>query len=237
MNLWPFPLLGILAGILTTIAGQGGGLMLLLACSTLLGPHAALAVTAPALLFGNLHRSILLRGHIDRSVAVRVVVGAIPGALVGGFLVGITPAWALRAILVGMTVIAVAKAAGVFRFAVPRGALAPTGMILGAMTGASGGAGVLFAPVLLSSGLSGRAFVATASVIALCTHVGRVAGYAGLGLFSRSLVLPTIAITVSIFVGNAIGDRLRRFFAERLTTFLEYATLVVCVVLSVAGLG
>src|SRR5262245_36184409 len=67
-------LLGLAAGSLTTVAGQGGGLLLLLACSTLAGPHEALAITAPALLLGNLHRAVWLRAHINKSIALRMIV-------------------------------------------------------------------------------------------------------------------------------------------------------------------
>src|SRR5689334_20783752 len=101
-------LLGLGAGVLTTIAGQGGGLVLLLACSAIFGPHAALAVTAPALLMGNLHRAFMLRAYVDRKVALRVIAGALPGALVGGLLSGVIPSWALRVLLVGMTGLAIA---------------------------------------------------------------------------------------------------------------------------------
>jgi uncharacterized membrane protein YfcA len=235
-----FLLLGLAAGALTTVAGQGGGLLLLLACSAILGPHEALAITAPALLLGNLHRAALLRTHIDRAIALRMIAGAVPGALVGGLLAGVTPAWVLRALLLAITAVAIAKALGFVRFNVSRKALAPAGVLIGGMTGTSGGAGVLFAPVLLSAGLTGRAFVATSSAVALATHVGRVAGYAGLGLFSRSLVGPTLAVTVAIFAGNALGDQLRTRLVRaglKSTTPIEYATLVVCVLLSVAGLG
>ena len=232
-----FLLLGLMAGVLTTVAGQGGGLVVLLACSALVGPHEALAITAPALLLGNLHRSVLLRVHIDRVVAARMIAGAIPGALVGGVLAGVTPAWTLRVLLVGMTAAAVAKAVGLVRFRVPRTALVPAGVLVGGMTGTSGGAGVLFAPVLLSIGLQGKVFVATSSAVALAAHVGRVAGYAGLGLFSRALVGPTIAVATAIFVGNALGSRLQALLSERRARAIEYGTLVVCVVLSVTGLG
>jgi uncharacterized protein len=244
-------LLGLGAGVLTTIAGQGGGLLLLLAISAFRGPHEALAITAPALLLGNLHRTLILRKFIDRAVAIRMVLGAVPGAFVGGMLVGVIPAWGLRALLIAITVVAVAKALGFIRFGVPRAALVPAGFGIGAMTGTSGGAGVLFAPVLLSAGLTGRAFVATSSTIAFSTHVGRVVGYAGLGLFSVGLILPTVFVTGAIFVGNALGDRIRTAFlggvddkdpvkiaaAAKRMTVLEYGTLVVCVVLSVVGLG
>jgi len=228
--------LGLGAGVLTTLAGQGGGLVLLLACSTIVGPHAALALTAPALLLGNLHRATLLRSSIDRPIAARVIAGALPGAVAGGLVAGITPAWALRTLLVLMTGLAVAKAVGLIRFEVPRAALAPAGFFVGGMTGTSGGAGVLFAPMLLSTGLRGRAFVATVSVVAVAAHVGRVAGYAGLGMFTRSLLLPTALVTLAIFAGNALGDRLRRHLTERHTAVLELSTLVVCVSLSVMGL-
>lgn len=240
-----FLLLGLGAGVLTTIAGQGGGLLLLLAISALRGPHEALAITAPALLLGNLHRTVLLRKFIDRPIAIRMVLGAVPGAFVGGLLVGVIPVWGLRVLLIAITLIAVAKALGFVRFGVPRSALVPAGLGIGTMTGTSGGAGVLFAPVLLSAGLTGRAFVATSSTIAFSTHVGRVVGYAGLGLFSIGLVLPTMLVTAAIFAGNALGDRIRTALlngngndaAAKRAAILEYGTLVVCVVLSVAGLG
>jgi uncharacterized membrane protein YfcA len=249
MGVLVFLPLGLMAGVLTTLAGQGGGLLLLLACSALAGPHAALAITAPALLLGNLHRATLLRRHIDRGVAARMIAGALPGALAGGMLVTAFPPGAVRIMLVVITVLAVAKALGLVRFFVPRAALVPAGFVIGGMTGTAGGAGVLSAPVLLSSGLTGRTFVGTSSVVAVATHVGRVAGYAGLGMFSRGLLAATVVVTVAILLGNALGDRVRTWLmppntqpssekrGERLMTTLEYATLVVCVVLSVAGLG
>jgi len=102
--------LGLLAGVLTTLAGQGGGLFLIVACSILVGPHEALAITAPALLLGNLHRAVLFRRFIHRGIAVRVVVGAIPGAFCGGLVAGAIPPWAIEALLVGLTVVAIARA-------------------------------------------------------------------------------------------------------------------------------
>lgn len=229
--------LGIVAGILTTVAGQGGGLMLLLAASALSGPHAALAMTTPALLLGNLHRAILFRRSIDRAVATRLVAGAVPGALLGGFAAGAAPPWLLQIVLVGVTALAVAKAAGKIAFAVPRGALLPAGFALGAMTGSAGGAGVLNAPILLAVGLRGAAFVGTSATLAFAAHVGRAAGYFGQGLFSAETLVGSAFLAAAIFVGNSLGERLRRRVDERWTIRLEHGVLVVCVVLSVLGLG
>lgn len=232
--------LGLAAGVLTTLAGQGGGLFLLLASSAVVGPHAALALTAPALLVGNAHRAFMLRRSVDRGVAKRMIAGALPGALVGGMLAGAIPTGALRALLLALTLVVILKALGKLVFDVPRGALAPAGFVVGAMTGTAGGAGVLVAPILLATGLTGSAFVGTTSTIAVAMHAGRVVAYGATGLFARDLVLPTFAVAVSIALGNALAARVaygKRRLPARVTTSLEYVVLAVCAVLSVAGVG
>jgi uncharacterized membrane protein YfcA len=197
------PALGLVAGVLTTISGQGGGLVLLLACSAL---------------------------------AARMIAGAVPGAFAGGLVAGWLPGGALEVVLVVLTAVAVAKATGLLRFSVPSGALAPAGLGLGMITGTSGGAGILLAPVLLSAGLSGTSFVATASAIAVAMHVGRVVAYGVTGLLSAELVRPTLLLTCAIFAGNALGGRIRAGLGPRASVRLEYGVLVTCVLLSLAGL-
>jgi len=229
--------LGVFAGALTTLAGQGGGLFLLLLCSVLIGPHAALAVSAPALLLGNLHRAVLFRRAIHRPTAGRMILGAVPGAFVGGLVAGVAPPLLLQALLVLVTTMAIARAAGWTRFSVPRAALGPAGFLLGAMTGTAGGAGVLLAPVLLASGLAGDAFIGTSAAIAVSLHVGRVVAYALAGLFTWDLARWTAVVTLAIFAGNALGERVRKKASPKATTRLEYVVLVVCVALSLLGLG
>jgi uncharacterized protein len=228
--------LGVFAGVLTTLAGQGGGLFLLLACSMLVGPHAALAITAPALLLGNFHRAWLFRRLIDRSIALRMIAGAIPGAFAGGLLAGALPSFVLQALLIALTLLAIAKALGWLAFRVPRWTLGPAGFAIGGLTGTAGGAGVLFSPVLLSAGLRGSAFVGTLSTIAVATHVGRVVAYGMNGLFTRELALATGVVALAIAFGNALGERARAKLSAAVATRIEYGVLVVCVGVSVVGL-
>jgi uncharacterized membrane protein YfcA len=232
--------LGLGAGALTSLAGQGGGLFLLVACSALYGPHAALTMTAPALVIGNLHRAWMYRRSIDRPIAVRMTIGGLPGALAGGLLAGALPESVFGFVLVAVTVLAIAKAVGVLRFSVPRAALAPAGFGIGAMTGTAGGAGVLLAPVLLSSGLTGAAYVGTSSLVAVVTHLGRMAAYGTVGFFSGpeagSTVGSAATLALAIFGGNAVVERMRSRISRhpKLVTGIEYVTLVACVALSVA---
>ncbi|MDB4934837.1 MAG: hypothetical protein JWP87_1809 [Labilithrix sp.] len=229
--------LGLFAGVLTTLAGQGGGLFLLLFCSLLVGPHAALAITAPALLLGNLHRAVLFRKAIDRKVAARMILGAVPGAFIGGLLAGALPEWILQVMLVVLTALSIARALKWLAFDVPRWALGPAGFVIGGLTGTAGGAGVLFAPVLLSAGLRGATFVGTISTVAVATHVGRVIAYGSNGVFTRDLVVPIVVVAVAIAAGNWAGERIRANLSDKATTRLEYGVLVMCVGVSVLGLG
>jgi uncharacterized membrane protein YfcA len=230
-------ILGVLAGVLSALAGQGGGLFLILACSVLIGPHAAIALTAPALMFGNAHRALLFRRAIDRPIVLRVVAGAVPGAIAGGLAAGAMPSWVLQVLLVSLTVLSILRAVGRLTFHVPKWAFGPAGLVVGGLAGTSGGAGVLFAPVLLSAGLRGPAFAGTIASIALATHAGRVLAYASSGLFRRELLLPTVAVALGIAAGNVLGRRARAFLSDRATTRVEYGVLVVCVGVSLLGLG
>ena len=230
-------LLGVAAGGLTTLAGQGGGLFLLLAVSAFLGPHAALAITSPALLFGNAHRAFLFRRWIDRAIAIRIIAGALPGAFFGGLVAGVLPPSALHVVLIGVTGLAIAKHLGWIRFVVPRAALGPSGFVIGGLTGTVGGAGVLQAPLLLAVGLTGSTFVGIISIVAVATHFGRVVAYGSFGLFRTDLLVPTLVVTLAIFAGNALAERVRKRLSDRTTVRLEYGTLVVCVALAAFGLG
>lgn len=227
--------LGLVAGVLTTLAGQGGGLVLLVACSAVLGPHTALAITSPALLLGNAHRALLYRRFLDRSIAAPVIASAMPAALAGGLAAERTPAPLLHALMLLLTAVALARAFGWVRLAVPRWGLFVAGAVVGAMTGATGGAGVMFAPILLATGLSGAAYVATLSTIAFATHTARVAAYGATGLLSTDLLGATAVLTVAIFAGNFVGERLRARIPARACAWLEYGSLVIAVALSVSG--
>lgn len=228
--------LGVAAGVLTTLAGQGGGLVLLLALAPFVGPHAALGLTTPALFLGNAHRAYLCRAAVDRRLAGLVVLGALPGAYLGGRLASSASPLFLRLALVAVTSLALAKAVGFLKFAVPRVAYAPAGAVIGALAGTSGGAGLLLGPLVYASGLRGPAFVGTVAVTAVALHAGRLVAYGAHGLLTVSSLPLAALLALGIFAGNALADRLRPRLGAHLTTRIELWTLIVCAVLSVVGL-
>ncbi len=227
--------LGLAAGALTTVAGLGGGQLLVLALAALFGPRAALVISAPALLAGNLHRLSMYHAHASWRIGLAFVAGALPGSLLGGLVAVELPGLAIQSLLIVTTLLAIARRFGWIQLAPRAAALGPAGFGIGAVCAASSGAGLLVAPLLLSTGLTGAAYVATSSFCAASMHLGRISGYALGGLFTADNLARSAVLGVAILTGNLLGDRLRRRIDARTTTWIEHGTLAACVLLAVIG--
>lgn len=229
--------LGVMAGALTTVAGLGGGMLLLLILALVWDPARALACTAPALLAGNLHRAWMFRADLDRSRLRAFALGAVPGATIGGLFAAAVDPRIIHVVLVATTAFAVLRAVLRWDLRVPTRSLAPAGAVVGALTGTSGGAGLLVAPVMLSTGLTGTAYVATVAGCAVAMHTGRIVGYAAGGLFTAELLGLAAVATLAIVSGNLIGKRARGALEKLPQSAIEHGVLVVCVALALAGIG
>jgi len=219
--------LGLLAGLLTTVAGMGGGLFLIVVLGVTRGPHAALALSAPALLVGNLHRAFLFRAHIDRRVATSLAAGAAPGALLGGLLLPAIPEAVVAALLAATTVLAVVRQLGRLRIDPGRLGLVLGSALVGVFAGTSGGAALLLAPLVLAAGLHGSAYIGTIAIAAIALHIGRMVAYGSVGLLGLEQAPEVAALLVGLFVGNLAGRHARAWVPERLESVLELGALVV----------
>jgi uncharacterized membrane protein YfcA len=228
--------LGLFAGALTTVAGLGGGMFLVLVLAAIEGPRAALAISAPALLAGNVHRLFLFRRDFRKDVGLAFATGALPGSLVGGLLAVSLPEWFIHGLLATTTGLAIARALGWWSWKPHPRTLAPIGFAIGVFCATSSGAGLLVAPVLLSTGLAGNAYVACGSFVAATMHAGRLSGYVLGGSFSADMIQTSALLAVAILAGNQIGERVRRHLHGRASTWIEHGTLVACVTLAVLGL-
>src|SRR5690606_14355929 len=161
-TMWLVATLGLAAGIVTTVAGMGGGLVLVLSLSLVLDPRVAIAASALPLMLGNVHRAYLFRRELAWRHAALFAAGAVPAALLAASFLDRMPTLAVRLVMIGVVAIAVAKALGLWKGEVPRGAMLPGGMAVGGLT-ATSGAAVMTAPLLMSAGLRGSAYIATAS--------------------------------------------------------------------------
>lgn len=229
-------LLGVAGGVLTTVAGLGGGIVVVLVISLFVDPRTALATTAPALLTGNVHRLWLFRESLDRKITLKFIAGAVPGAFLGSMLAIALPEIVLAWVLLGVSLLAAARAIGWLRWSPPPSTLAPAGFAAGSIA-ATSGAGILVSPVLLASGLKGEAFIATSAATAIAIHVARIAGYGIGGLITLERLGWSAAIAIGLLLGNFAGLALRDRLGERGTMIATYATLAIAVVLALSGIA
>ncbi|MBL8681688.1 MAG: sulfite exporter TauE/SafE family protein [Myxococcales bacterium] len=226
---------GVVAGVVSTLAGQGGGLLALLALSAAIGPREALVLTAPGLAIANVHRAWIFRASIDRAVVRRMFAPIVVASLVAGVLAVKAPPALLKALLVFATALAMAKALGWARFQVSPRWLAPVGAGIGSFGAMSGGAGLMLVPVLVSVGLGGEALIATSQTLALALNAGRLVGYTAGGSMTRPLVAMAAVMTIALLAGNAVGIRLRRKLREESLKRIELATM--CAATALVALG
>ena len=227
--------LGGFAGWLTTVAGLGGGMLLVFAVSVLRDPVSALAATTPALMLGNLHRLYLFRRDVAWPVAAPFSAGALPGALFGAWMAASIPPRAVLFLMTALTVLALLKTWRRWQWRFGAESLVPAGFCIGALTGTAGGAGLLMGPVFLAAGLVGVRYSASTALAAALMHAGRLVGYGAGGLFSASILRDAGLLACAIVVGNFAGRRLRVSLDERGAHALEYATLLTCVALALVG--
>ncbi len=228
--------LGVIAGAITTVAGMGGGLVLLAALAALEGPHTALAWTAPALMLGNLHRVGLYRRHVDWRAAGWIALGAVPAAFVAGLVATRLPAWVLAAALLAVGGLGLAKVAGWLRWTPSVRATVPLGALSGVLIASGGGAGVVMGPTLLARGLRGTPYIATMASLAVALHATRLAAYGAGGLADGETLLVGGLIAACIGAGNRVGDRLRRRVGEAWQGRAQVGALVLCMGLAVGAL-
>lgn len=222
---WLVPL-GVLAGALTTVAAMGGGIFLVAVLSAVLGPHVALASTAPALLVGNAERAWSFRRALDPEVTRAFLFGAVPGAAIGGAFSAELPAEALAWAIVAVTAFALARTAGHFQIAVRPAMWTPFAFGAGAVA-ATSGAGIVVAPALVAGGLTGEALIATSAAAAVAMHVGRVIGYGAGGILGEGELGASVALAASILLGNRVGRRLRDHLGPERCARVTQVTLVV----------
>jgi uncharacterized protein len=229
--------LGLAAGALTTVSGMGGGLLAVFVLSVAIGPKAALVVSACALLIGNAHRMWLYRADVDRTVARRLLLGLVPGTLLGAWLAAGMSDNVIRIVMLVAAFASLVRALSGAKWTLPPQSLTPAAAVVGFFAATAGGAAALLGPVMLSSGLTGRRYLAVTAVGAMAMHSVRIVGYGAAGLWHASYLPLIAALAAAILVGNLLGRRLRDVVPERAGNAIEVLTPCVCAALAVAGIG
>jgi len=227
-------LLGVFAGALTTVAGMGGGFVMVVVLSLFMSPVEALAITAPALLIANVHRVWMYRQSFVWAEVRPLLWASFPTAILGGLLATALPAPLIRAAMVAMAGLAVARVLFKLRWTPSRRWNAPVAALTGFVSATTGGGGTVLGPFLLARGLKGTTYVVTGAATAFTIHTARIGSYTAGGA-APELILKGVLLATMLFVGNLLGDRVRKLLGERGQHRLQLGVMVACVGLALAG--
>lgn len=214
---------GFAAGMLTTVAGIGGGISLVALLSLVAEPREVVGLTAPVLMIGNGTRFVMFRGELDRPAAGWLLVGAVPTAVAGALLLPRLPG---RAIQVGMGLLLLTfvvfqlvrerldRPPRTAAIAAPVGL--PVGLALGGLSATVGGAGPVNAPYLHARGLRKGAFAATNAVTNGAVHALKTAVFALNGVLTVGNLGAAAVAAVTVTLGNRAGQAVLGRISEEL---------------------
>ena len=204
-------LAGIAAGGLTTVAGLGGGILLIAGLSLVWSPAMVIAMTAPALFVGNASRAALLLAEIDWRLVGRFALTGIPTALVASLLAAYAPTrWVQLAIAVLLIAFVGNELFGRRREAAVSSSpwlAAGAGAIAGTVSGLTGGAGFVATPLFDRLGLTPRQLVATSSACMGLVHLSKGLGFSLSAVLTPALLPAALTLAVGVVAGNALGAR------------------------------
>lgn len=229
-------LIGLTAGVVTTVAGLGGGTLTVLSLALLLDPLSALVISAPALTLGNGHRLWMYRRHVNGAIARRLIAGVVPGSLLGGLVATQLPGSLIQWMMGGMALLALVRALGLVQGTVPRPWLPAIGALLGGLNATSGATGPLTGALLQSMGLYQVEYIATLGSLAVALHGARLLGYGLGGAVSGEQLVLGVVLAAAVAVGNLLGDRLRRWMGDARQRLAQQAALFATLSLALGSL-
>ncbi len=235
---------GLVAGLITTVAGIGGGIVLIALLSGFLDPRTVVGLTAPVLAVGNASRVAMFRRRLDAEAVIWVLAGAVPTALLGAFLLKDLPA---RAIQVGMAVLLLGfvtvelarrlrrRGRGVAVHDAPEEPIAawfglPVGLVLGGLSAVVGGAGPISAPYLHARRLTKGDFAATNAATNGTVHAIKTGVFALTGVLTLASAPASALAAATVIVGNRVGKAVLGRISEETFVRLLLAALTVAAV-------
>jgi uncharacterized membrane protein YfcA len=215
---WVILLVAALGGsLIGGIAGFGAGIVLLPIVATVLGVHAAVPVLTVTMLLGNLSRVWWSRHDLDRAVAARFLLGAVPATALGTVLYAGATGDTLR-IVIGVFLLLASPLRRVLssgRLRVRLGHFPALGAVFGALSALVVTTGPVVTPFFLAYGLRRGTYIASEAVCAFGMHLARGAVLARYRLLTWETLVVGLVLGVTMFAGSWMGRRLLDRVSDR----------------------
>ena len=221
-------LAALLASTLAAVAGFGGAAVLLPAIVAVFGIREAIPILTVAQLIGNASRVWFNRRELDWHVVGWFALGAVPFALLGGFLFAKAPLAALTRLLGAFLLLVV-----VWRHIRPKPKSFPVASFAGIGAGASflsallGSVGPIMAPFFLAYGLVKGAYIGTEALSTVVMHIVKLIAYRQTAVLTLSGALIGLGLGPVMILGSFLGKRILDRLPEKVFVAIIEGVLIV----------
>jgi uncharacterized protein len=221
-------LAALLASTLAAVAGFGGAAVLLPAIVAVFGIREAIPILTVAQLIGNASRVWFNRRELDWRVVGWFALGAVPFALLGGFLFAKAPLAALTRLLGAFLLLVV-----VWRHLRPKPKSLPVASFAGIGAGASflsallGSVGPIMAPFFLAYGLVKGAYIGTEALSTVVMHIVKLIAYRQTAVLTLSGALIGLGLGPLMILGSFLGKRILDRLPEKVFVAIIEGVLIV----------
>lgn len=208
VSLWTLALVALVSYVSSVVgglAGTGVGLLMMPMLVPVVGIRAVVPVISVAMLLGSNSRLWVFRHDVQWRISRNVMLGSVPGVILGASIYGFLPAKVLYGLLGGFLVLSVpgrrlfARRNRVLRAGGIGTAL--MGFGYGIVSGIVSGGGPILVAMLLGMGLKGAAVIGTKAGVSIVMHSVKSVTFGAYGLLNVELVLAAILIGVFTLPG------------------------------------
>jgi uncharacterized membrane protein YfcA len=234
VSLWTLVLVAVVSyasSVVGGLAGTGVGLLMMPLLVPIVGIKAVVPVISVAMLLGSNSRLWVFRHDVQWRISRSVMLGSVPGVILGASIYGMLPAKVLYAVLGGFLVLSVpGRRIFARRNRVLRAGGAGTaamGFGYGIVSGIVSGGGPILVAMLLGMGLKGAAIIGTKAGVSIVMHSVKAVTFGLYGLLNVELVLAAILIGVFTLPGAYTA----KWLVDRMHLQLHRAIIEVAVLI------
>lgn len=216
-------LAAVATGVLSTVAGLGGGVILLAILAQFYSPTIAIPIQGGVQFVSNGSRAIMLREHVEWPVAGWASVLLLPASFAGVAVATSVPEQATQ-IALGLFLLIVTWRPTWLRWrsegSLPRKALLAVGAASGFLNSTVGASGPFTSHFFKAATASHVAFVATAATTQIVAHTSKLIAFVVDGFEFRQYVAVMAAGALGTVIGTRIGGKLLHRIDDRHLTTL-----------------
>ena len=221
--------LGAIAAIVGGMGGFGTGIILTAALAPFIGVKNVIPVLAVAGAIINAGRFWFYRRSLQRRALALVLACALPFLVLGTWIYSALDARAVGTVL-GIVVLAsvpLRRALNRRKMALGDAGLAVGSTVFGLASGLTSGVGVILVSLLLGTGMSGSAVLATDALVSIALDVCKAALFQRFALLDEQTFITGIVIGAATIPGSAIAAWLvNRMHAHLHVFFMEGLVLI-----------